>query len=282
MMGTNEIYKLSIFRLFPKIFYLAGALAVQYTIKLTLKAALLLNLLGFALIVVIMLFLLKPKFTKVKENWRMLVAENKTYGLQVYISHLANTATTRVAAVSIAYFIDNTNVGYYALALTITAPLALIPRVVGTTFFKDFANRDSIPGKATAATVSLAAGALLIFLLIIKTLFYIIYTRDFAPALPIVYFFAFSSVIHGFADYVNRFLGAHGKGKDMRNSGFIVAGANLLGYVLLVYYFQLDGAIITRVAASIIYLVSMLYFYRKLRKESTAEAAESAGEKNPH
>lgn len=279
MMGTNEIYKLSIFRLFPKVFYLGAAMAVHYTIKLNLKSALLLNLLGFALVIIIMMFLMKPKFTQMKENWRLLVQENRTYGRPVYISHLANTATTRVAAVSIAYFIDNTNLGFYSLALTITAPLALIPRVVGTTFFKDFANRESIPRKATIATVTLAGSALLLFMLMIKYLFFIIYTRDFSPALSIVYFFAVSSVIHGFADYVNRFLGAHGKGKEMRNGGFIVAGANLLGYVALVYLFKLDGAIITRVAASIIYLLSMMYYYKKLRKEYTAKAAESAEKK---
>lgn len=280
MIGSNAIYKLSVFRLFPKVFYLSFAVAVNWLFEFTLHAALLIELSALVVIIGIMAFLLKPKFEKIKEHWRMIRGENKSYGFPVYISHLANTATMRVAALSIAYFIDNTNVGFYALAITVTQPLSMIPRVVGTTFFKDFANRDSIPLKATIATISLAIGALVIFLLLIKTIFFLIYTKDFSPALPIVYFFAFSSIIHGFADYVNRFLGAHGRGRDMRTSAFIVAAANIFGYTALVKYYLLDGAVITRVVASSIYLFMMIYYYRKLRRSGSVTGAKNETQKD--
>ncbi|MCP4147132.1 MAG: oligosaccharide flippase family protein, partial [bacterium] len=184
MTGSNEIYKLSAFRLFPKFFYLAMAVLVNFVVPLSLNMALLLNLSGFGIIIIIMLIKLKPQFRDLKPPWQEIRQENKSYGFPVYISHLSNTATTRIAALSIAFFIDNTNVGFFALAVTITAPLAIIPRVVGTTFFRDFANRDAIPGKATAATVVLGLGAMIAFMVLIKFMFFIIYTKDFAPALP--------------------------------------------------------------------------------------------------
>ncbi len=266
LIGSNEIYKLSVFRLFPKVFYVLTALSVHFTIGFGLKAALLLQLCAFGIIVGITIFLLKPEFKKVKEHWRYIRSENRSYGFPVYISHLANTATMRVAAFSIAYFIDTTNFGYYALALTVTQPLSMIPRVVGTTFFKEFANRPAIPMKVTLTTVSLSVGALTAFMLIIKTLFFIVYTRDFSPALPIVYVFAVASIIQGFADYVNRFLGAHGRGKDMRNSAFLVAASNIIGYTVLVKLLFLWGAVITRAASSVIYLVTMIFYYQRMRR----------------
>ncbi|MCP5101842.1 MAG: oligosaccharide flippase family protein [bacterium] len=265
--GANEIYKLSVFRLFPKLFYLVTALAIHWLFGFSLKTALLLNLSGFALIIAVMVILLKPDFSKVKESWPMLRKENKSYGFQVYISHLATTATARAAALSIAFFIDSTNVGYYALAVTVTQPLSMMPRVVGTAFFKDFANRDSIPLKATVMTIVLSLAALAVFLLLIRQLFFVIYPEGFAPALDIVYVFAGASIIHGFGDYVNRFLGAHGRGKDMRNGAFVVAGSNILGYTLLVKVLLLWGAVITRTAAACLYLGAMVYFYRKRRRE---------------
>lgn len=271
MIGSNEIHKLSVFRLFPKVSYLGAALLVNLFLPLSLTTALLINFSGFAVIIVIMLVVLKPSFKAVKPLWPRLKEENKRLGFPVYISSLANTATARVAALAIAFFIDNVNVGYYALAITITEPLSIIPRVVGVTFFKDFSNRDTLPGKATAATIGLAVAALLMFLLLIKTLFFFIYTKDFSPALPIVYFFAFASIIRGFADYVNRFLGAHGRGKEMRNSGFIVAVFNIVGYTVLVKFFLLDGAVITRVAAGFIYLATMLYYYKRFTTKKTKD-----------
>jgi len=271
MIGSNEIHKLSVFRLFPPAVYLGAALAVNLFLPLSLTTALLINLSSFAVIIVIMMVKLKPSFKSLKPLWPRLREENRRLGFPVYISSLANTATARVAALTIAFFMDNVNVGYYALAITITEPLSIIPRVVGVTFFKDFANRDTLPLKATAATIGLAGAALLMFLLLIKTLFFIIYPRDFAPALSVVYFFAFSAVIQGFADYVNRFLGAHGRGKDMRNSGFIVAVSNIAGYTVLVKFLRLEGAVITRVAAAFIYLAAMLYYYKRFTTKNTKD-----------
>lgn len=268
MIGSNQIYKLSLFRLLPKVLYLIFALVINWLFDFTLHSALLIHFSALIIIVIIIAILLKPKFEKLKEHWQFIKKENKSYGFPVYISHIANTATMRVAALSIAFFIDNTNVGYYALAITVSQPLAMIPRVVGTTFFKNFANREYIPLKATIATIGLGIIALTVFLLLIKTLFLYIYTKDFSPALRIVYFFAVASLIHGFADYINRFLGAHGRGRDMLNSAFLVAACNIIGYTVLIKYLSIDGVIITRVIASSLYLITMVYFYKKMPRNS--------------
>ena len=130
----------------------------------------------------------------------------------------------------------------------------LIPLTVGI----------AIVNPATIATLVLAIVALIAFFLFIKILFLLIYSRDFEPALRIIYIFAVDSLIRGFADYVNRFLGAHGRGNDMRNSAFLVAACNIIGYTILIKYLSLDGAIITRVTASSIYLITIFYYYKKM------------------
>lgn len=274
--GTNDIYKLSWFRLMPKVIYLGFALAVSWLFDFTLLWALTLEFLGFLVLNVIMVVMIRPDFRNLKEVYQLVRRENKGYGIQVYFSSLANTATMRLAALAIAFFMDNTSVGYFGLAITVTQPLTLIPRVVGTTFFKSFANRRTIPLKATLATVGLSLGALLMFFLFIKMFFLAIYTRDFAPALGMTYYIAFGSIVHGFADYVNRFLTAQGRGKDVRNSAFFVGGVNLVGYWVLIKYFMLTGAVITRVAGSFVYLLNQIYYYKKLQREFSLADREKA------
>ncbi len=42
---------------------------------------------------------------------------------------------------------DNTEVGFYTLALTVTTPLSTLPAIIGTTYFKQFATQPCIPSK---------------------------------------------------------------------------------------------------------------------------------------
>jgi O-antigen/teichoic acid export membrane protein len=67
-------------------------------------------------------------------------------------------------------------------------------------------------------------------------------------------------------DYVNRFLQAKGKGKELRNSAFIVGFVNIVGYFLLVRFFGVIGAGVTQLMAGLVYLLAMVFFYRKYLK----------------
>lgn len=264
MQGDNRIYELSVFQITPRILYIIGAITFNYFVPLSLTSALAMQLLGFVILIVIMIIRFKPKFVNIKENLSIIWQENKTYGFQVYIGILAGVATSRLGGLSIGYFIDNINVGFFSLALTTAMPLTMIPNAVGTTFFKDFANRNSIPQKATAVTVVLSIGALIIFLLVIKKVILLLYTTEYSAVVPLAYLVSIGCFFHGFGDYINRFLGAHGKGKELRNGAFAVGISNIVGYLILVYILGVKGAAITKIISGVIYFFVMLYYYKKL------------------
>lgn len=77
------------------------------------------------------------------------------------------------------------------------------------------------------------------------------------------------SFFHGFGDYIGKFLGAHGKGKEKRNGAFAVGVSNILGYSFLVYYFGVKGAAITKILSSFIYFAMMVFYYNKVTKGIT-------------
>jgi Na+-driven multidrug efflux pump len=77
---------------------------------------------------------------------------------------------------------------------------------------------------------------------------------------------AIGSAIHGMGDYFNRFLGAHGQGKQLRNGAFVVGAVNILGYFILIKFFGIDGAAITKLAAGLIYCSMMIFYYFRFRK----------------
>lgn len=266
MQGDNKIYELSIFRVGPKVLYILVAISFNYFVSLSLTSALAIQFLTFAVIILIMIISFKPKFNNLKKNISIIWQQNKTYGSQVYIGVLAGVASARLGGLSIGYFIDNTNVGYFSLALTVTMPLRMIPNAVGTTFFKDFANRNSIPKKATAFTLILSISALFFFVMLIKKVILLLYSSEYIAVVPLAYIVSIGSIFHGIGDYINRFLGAHGKGKELRNGAFAVGISNILGYTVLVYILGTKGAAITKMISGLIYCYMMYFFYMKYRK----------------
>jgi len=267
MQGDNKIYELSVFQISPRLLYIIGAIVFNYFVPLSLSSALMVQLLALAILILIMITHFKPEFINVKKTLLIIWQENKTYGFPVFIGILANVATGYMAGLSIGYFIDNTNVGFYSLALTITTPLALIPNAVGTTFYKDFANRDLIPKKTTVVTVILSLTSLLFFFLIIKKIILLLYSSEYSDVVSLSYLISIGCVFRGFGDYLNRFLGAHGKGREIRNGAFANGISNVLGYIVLVYALGVKGAAITKIGSDFIYLYMMYYYYKKFQKE---------------
>ena len=69
------------------------------------------------------------------------------------------------------------------------------------------------------------------------------------------------------ADFVNRFVGAQGRGKLLRNSSFAVGAAVLLFNMMLIPYYGVWGAVWSKLIVGAIYLSIMIYCYLKTTKE---------------
>ncbi|OUR90661.1 hypothetical protein A9Q87_11935 [Flavobacteriales bacterium 34_180_T64] len=266
--GLNKIYILSVLNTIPAVTYLIIAYFYNLNNALYLEDILLL-LYGLQFIyILIIIFKLKPKLNIKKSLVREVFHENKVNGRPIYYGSLAGVATAQIVGFSLSYYIDNTQVGFFTLALTVCSPLIMIPSVLGTVFFKKFANFDFIPKKVIIFSILATVFALGIFYLLIDKIFLLFYSEDFSPVIGISKVLIFSFLLHGLGDLINRFLGAKGKGKLLRNSAFMVGIVNVLGYTILVNYFGVNGAIITKTLASVTYLFMMYYYYSKFTKEN--------------
>jgi O-antigen/teichoic acid export membrane protein len=126
---------------------------------------------------------------------------------------------------------------------------------------------DSLPKKVSFVSVATTLVALLLFIAVIKPLVLIVYTDKFADVVSLSMLTAFGSASFGLGDYINRFLGAHGKGKELRNGAFIVGAVNIAGYSALVILLGVVGAALTQLLAGIVYLLTMMNYYRRFRSE---------------
>jgi O-antigen/teichoic acid export membrane protein len=225
-------------------------------------------------VIVVTIVIVKPKFKNLKVYLSLLKLDYRNYGFPVYIGTLAGVASSQIGLFSISYFLDNINVGFYSLAQTITTPLAMIPGIVGTAFFKEFTNIDKIPKKVTITTVIMTICALVLFLLFAGKIVKILYTNTYSQVLSLSYLISLGSVLYGFGDYLNRFVGAKGNGKAIRNSNIAIGSSNIIGNILFVYIFGAMGAAITKIISGLIYVSMMIYSYKKIIK-STVKSPQS-------
>ncbi len=272
MQGDNRIYELSVFRIGPKALYLAGAILFNLAVPLTLSSALAIQFLVLAAIIGVMIVKLNPVFSDFKKYYAIVREENRTYGFQVYIGAIVGVTSAHLAGLAVGFFTrDNTNVGYFSLAIVMTTPLTLIPSVVGTAFFKDFANQKFIPYKTARLTLGLSFLALVGFVLVIKPAVLLLYSSDYVAVIPYAYIIAIGSIAHGFGTFFNRFLGAHGRGKALRNGAIAVGIANVIGSTALVYRMGTFGAVLTRLIAGFVFVAAMLYYYWQYTREKVVK-----------
>ncbi len=267
LIGDNRIYELSLFSIAPQTLYLICAMAFTYFMDLTLFSALAIQLVIMLVVITITCVSLKVKFGNVKRNFKYIWEENKKFGVQVYIGVLAAVVSGQFANIWIGYFMENSYVGFFSLALSLTLPLTMIPNAVSSTFFKEYANNPSIPRKVMAFTVAISIGALGAFMLMIDKLIIFVYSSKFSSVIPIIYPIAVGSVLHGFGDLYNQFLWAHGQGKTMRNGSIVVGIANLVGYFLFVKYFGIKGASMIKLISSSLYFFVRFYPYHRMVKK---------------
>jgi O-antigen/teichoic acid export membrane protein len=265
--GDNSIGTIALARLLPSVIYLASIAIVFKLWGATSMIALLLNS-GISFCILVSLILLnKPSFKNLHQSWDSLKEENKKYGFHVYLGSVSNVSVQYIAGMTLGLFaVNNVNVGYYSLALTATAPLMMLPNVIGTTYFKRFATQKRIERKVLVTTFIMAIVTLVCFDSLIYPIVDFLFNDKYQIVAQYAAFLALASTLHGLGDVFNRFLGAHGKGKCLRNGAFVSGGVALVGYTLGVYLWGINGAISTRIAFALTYFAMMAFYYLQLTK----------------
>lgn len=264
--GENRIKELSFARLMPYLIYLPIGYAWYTSFGSNAETLMLLQN-GCSIAVYIILILsLKPKFTNLAPVFKLLSKENREYGFHVYIGSVLAVSLGYLSGITLGIFEDdNVNVGFYTLALTVSSPLSILPTIVGTTHFKEFANENSIHRRIIKNTTIISVISLVAFVIMIVPLVKWVYSDAYSPVGYYSCYIAIGMIFHGFGDMYNRFLGAHGKGKEIRNGAIITGMFQIIGSIALVYLWGIYGAIATRIISSTIYFLLMIFYYNRMK-----------------
>ena len=265
--GDNHIGRLSAARLVPSLLYIPLAYLIYSVYGATSIRMILMQWGLYTIVLLALAISTKPLFKDIKRIFDNLNTENKDYGFQLYIGSLVMVATNYLAGISLGVFnSDNTEVGFYTLALTVTGPLAMLPSIIGTTYFKEFAKLDKIPNNVMRNTLILTIISCVVFILLIKQFVVLLYTEEYATVGVYASWLSVGYCIHGFGDMLNRYLGSHGQGRDIRNASIANGVVKVFGYTLFVYLWNTPGALFTTLFCDFIYAAMILWYYVKFVK----------------
>ena len=267
--GDNHIGRISAARLLPPGLYCIIAFII-YKYWGASSSMMLLLYDGIGIIIYAALIIsTKPNFSNLRNSLIALSQENKHYGFNVYLGSLIAVSTQYIAGITLGKFcIDNSNVGFYTLSATMAAPLSMLPMIIGTTFFKQFASQKKIDKKVLSYSFVLTLASCLLFIFLIKYVVAFLYDENYSSVGLYAAFLAIATSINGLGDLFNRFLGAHGQGKPIRNGAFACGIITVLGNILFVYLWGINGAIATRVLSATIYFLFMSMSYRFFTKRN--------------
>ena len=267
--ADNKINLLSQFKIGSPLLYLLATLLLFFLLKTDCVNYVIWGYVASQFICIIYLVSrLNILFSNLKVQLQELWSLNKSYGFHVYLGSLFSIGISYLNPVLVGLFSsNNTGVGFYSIAIAITSPLAMIPVTVATVFYRDFTNKDNVPKKVLLTTIGLSIAALSLLCVIVKPFVNIFYGNEYDMVVPLTLIASIGTLFYGFGDFYNYFFSANGKGKLLRNTSIIVGTGTLLTNLLFVPNHGAYGAAFAKVAGGLIYFITMLFFYYKLKRQ---------------
>lgn len=271
LQADNRITELAGVSLLPKLLFLLACLSLYLgtqefsggRLGLIWWAHIATQLLVFAWI----FYRLRPSFHHLGKRLREILHFNRTYGFHLYLGAVFALGMSSLGTVLIGYFgSDTSGVAFYSLAIMFSTPLSIIPNTIATTHYRQFSQLKKIPSKLTWLTLFISFLSLIALWILLPPFIHFFYGAEFEEAVRLNRWTSAGMMLYGIADYFNRFLGAHGLGKAIRNGAFFTSLLLFIFNLLLIPKYQAFGAAWGVLAAGIGYSLIMLFYYTSYKK----------------
>jgi O-antigen/teichoic acid export membrane protein len=262
--GERKLTKLAIFRVVPPVAYVG----LLYLFASYSKGSIYYNaMLYYGSYFILFLLLIwhdKPIFKRGTREWADLKNQHKTFGIHLYWGGLFGVGAIYLLPVLVGFFnINNVEVGHYSLALSFIMPLSILPGIVGISYYKKYIKLPAIP-PAAIKKVLFGSIALQIGLLISIDYFINFFLgTKYTEVGFLIKLGSFGAILHGFAEFINKFLLAKGESVFLKKVSVAVGLVQLVSSLVLIHYFSSTGAIIAKSLGSFVFFGSLLIYYYK-------------------
>lgn len=262
--GLNRISILSFQQVLPYLLLLPLTGLQLYVLRTySLTAAIVGYVLVFSLVIAFGFLRLGVAF----QNWRSwlfaIFKENKRTGFPIYIGGIFGVASTQFIALWTAGFVDPIRYGQYGLALAIATPVATLISCIGTVMFRSSASMKCLPRKVLLGSLAFGVLLWLGYCALTEALVIAAFGAKYAASIRMAQALGIGSLFVGWGDILQRFLGAHGRGKPLCVSAILTGAVAIISAACLLGRWGIHAAILSSILAGVTYFGLMLLFYMR-------------------
>lgn len=265
--GMNRIERMSLLHVFPRVLFILGALLLLQVVEIEPFHFVLLHVASIVGGMWIVTALYRPRYDNLRVNLAAIMRKTREYGFHVYQGEIANLTTYHLDGIFITYFVNTTQLGFYNLAMVITAPMHGLSRSLAVSFFRRFTEFSHVPRKMLVYNfiwLAVCVAGLTVFGRFIVTL---LFTEKFLPAARLIPPLAVAAFFQGMYQPYG-FLAAKGKGKWIRNVAHAEAASNVIGNIILIYFYGAMGAAVASAISKFIHWYFLRRYYHRFLRES--------------
>jgi glycosyltransferase involved in cell wall biosynthesis/O-antigen/teichoic acid export membrane protein len=213
-----------------------------------------------------LVLLLRPRLRAGAGRIRSLLVDTRSFGLDAYAGRLLSMGTYNMDVLLVAALADAPSVALYAIAVTVARAAGLATQGIGAALFPRLARHARIERRWLLAAWALGLTAAAALTLACEPLVRLVFSDRYAVGMALLGPLAFAEAIRGVTTLYNSALSAQGRGRELRNAGLALTGANLALNFTLIPAFGATGAAWASFAALAVNLLAQIaYYHRTLR-----------------
>lgn len=271
-MGTNQIKLLSIQKFFSQLFMITLLLLAIFILK-SVNIAQAIFVYGFTnlLVLAFVFFQFHPYLNNISDEMCEIHRSNRSVGLPTYIGGLCSVASVRLVTVIVSLFTTKNEYAFFSLAVTIASPLGPLISSLGSILYKKFSLENKISSRFLMLITTTVICVASIYVFAIDFFTPILFGKAYSESILFAQIIGVGSLLTGFADVFNRFLGSKGEGKAIQHGAIATGTVNLVFSSILLPVLGALGASVSRLMSNITYFVFMVIKYKKFIKSNKDE-----------
>jgi O-antigen/teichoic acid export membrane protein len=230
---------------------------------LTTSSSLVLRASAFLITIFASIVWLKPTFGAVHRWTRELVRQARQWGFQLFVGRVLSIGTYNMDVLMLGIWTNSRSVGFYALAGSLAAASGLPVAGMAAALFARMARATAIPRSWLAIAFGVGLVCAIAAWALAEPIIRLFFSARYVQAAVLVLPLALAQLVRGVTDIFNTFLSGHGRGRDLRNAGFVLTGSNIAFNFALIPPFGAAGAAWASLLALILNLIAHVVFYRR-------------------
>jgi O-antigen/teichoic acid export membrane protein len=207
---------------------------------------------------------LRPVFDHVRGHARRFVTNARQWGFQAFIGRVLGIGTYNMDVLMLAALTHPGVVALYSVAGTLANGCGLPITGLGSALFSRAVHQDRLQGRWLAIAWLFGLGCVIPMWLLAHPIIVLIFSDRYGGASALLAPLVLAQAVRGVTTLYNTFLGAHGKGLELRHTAVILTVSNVIFNVGLIPPFGALGAAWASFLALVVNLGAHIYYYRRV------------------